>query len=157
MNGEAEVTERQRLLLIEDDDVDALMFRRALVKHGLEVEVERAIDGVEALDRLSDASLPVPDLCVLDLNMPRVNGIEFLDGLRRHERLASMPVFVLTTSKAPHDVSEAYSHHVAGYFVKDVESSDLVGCMSVLKAWLPASLLPEHTATRLGVSGKSDA
>ena len=146
------------MLLIEDDDVDALMFRRALVKNQLGAEVERAIDGVEALTRLCDENLPLPDLCVLDLNMPKVNGIEFLNGLRKIERLTGMPVFVLTTSKAPHDVSDAYSHQVAGYFVKDVENSDLMGCMSVLKAWLSASLLPDPaTRPSASVQENSDA
>jgi two-component system chemotaxis response regulator CheY len=95
-----------RVMLIEDDPDDVFLFERALdnVKTGLQQEIalERAGDGLEAAYRVSieDLTNRLPDVLVLDLNMPRLNGVKFLRALRATLELSELPVFVLTTSTA---------------------------------------------------------
>lgn len=107
------------ILLIEDDDVDAMGISRAARKLNITNSVLRARDGVEALAMLrEDGLIERPYLLLLDINMPRMNGIELLSELRSDANLADSVVFVLTTSKAAQDIFEAYRHNVAGYIVK---------------------------------------
>jgi CheY-like chemotaxis protein len=111
-----------QILLTEDDEVDAealeRSFRRANISHHITV----ARDGLEALDILRGhegyARLSTPYLILLDINMPRMNGIEFLAALREDEALRSSVVFVLTTSDNYDDKIAAYNYFVAGYILK---------------------------------------
>lgn len=108
------------ILLVEDDEVDVQALERAFQKFKIANPLSVAQDGLEALEKLRDATnpLPRPYLVLLDLNMPRMNGIEFLKELRKDEALQETIVFVLTTSKAEEDRVEAYRLNVAGYIVK---------------------------------------
>lgn len=110
------------ILLVEDDDVAAEAVMRSLKKHGVPASLTWAQDGQEALEVLRGQqpgrSVPRPRLVLLDLNMPRMNGLEFLDALRADEELSNTVVFVLTTSDGDRDRSAAYQRHVAGYIVK---------------------------------------
>lgn len=136
----------KRLLLIEDDDVDAMIFERAVRRHGLTLTIQRATDGLEALQMLRDANDTSPfDLCFLDLNLPRVDGFGFLQMLRSDPALASTPVFVLTTSDAPGDIAAAHRHNVVAYLVKQVVDDQLDGCMKLLQAFLDHALLPTRS------------
>lgn len=110
------------VLLVEDDDVDVMVVRRAFRKRQMADRLFVARDGIEALEVLRGVGdrppLPRPYLILLDLNMPRMNGLEFLDELRRDPVHGTAVVFVLTTSDSRADVDAAYRRHVAGYVVK---------------------------------------
>ncbi|TXJ79218.1 response regulator [Streptomyces lavendulae] len=107
------------VLLVEDDVADAMLIQDALSERGAR-NLTQVPDGVAALDYLRDPDNARPDLIVLDLNMPRMNGREFLAVVKEDAALRTIPVVVLTTSAAPDDVSGAYSHHANAYVTKPV-------------------------------------
>ena len=118
--------EEVTVLLVEDDEVDQQAFRRALDELKINNPLINAKDGLEGLAVLrknNGAKVKKPFLVVLDLNMPRMNGFEFLDEIRADEELQDAVIFVLTTSDDDKDVMKAYRPHVAGYVVK----GDLAG------------------------------
>ena len=107
------------VLLVEDDEVDVMNVKRAFEKARIANPLHVARDGMEALELLRrDGEIPRPVIVLLDLNMPRMNGIEFLGKIREDEELRELIVFVLTTSKADEDMTAAYQKNVAGYIVK---------------------------------------
>ena len=109
-------------LVIEDDDVDFWAAERAFSSIGLTNPVVRAHDGEEGLDKLrgtnGHAALTGPLIIFLDLNMPRMGGLEFLDRINADEALRRHKVIVVTTSTLQHDITQSYRHKVAGYVVK---------------------------------------
>lgn len=125
------------ILLVEDDDVDVMNVRRAFAKHHITNPLFIARDGVEALEKLRDSEVPKGRrLVLLDLNMPRMNGIEFLRELRNDPELAPTPVVVLTTSNDDQDKVEAYHLNVAGYLLKPVTFTNFCDVMVTLnKYW----------------------
>ena len=114
------------ILLVEDDQADALLIREALFQRGTARSVHLATDGIAALEYLRDPSHRTPDLIVLDLNMPRMNGHELLAVLKNDEVFMTVPVVVLTTSGAPVDVANAYRGHTNAYITKPVNLDDFV-------------------------------
>lgn len=116
------------ILLVEDDDVDAEMVLRACRRQEIDNPFIIARNGVEALDYLRGSGgqqrLPRPYLILLDINMPRMNGIEFLQEMRRDEDLKRSIVFVLTTSNNDEDKLAAYNEQVAGYLLKSNTADD---------------------------------
>lgn len=118
MLGYREVT----FLVVEDDDLDYKILQRAFRNLKITNPVRRAHDGIEALDilkgRAGQEKIHLPYLILLDLKMPRMNGLEFLDALRADPELHKDIVFVLTTSNAESDIDEAYKLHIAGYIRK---------------------------------------
>ena len=110
------------VLLVEDDKVDEQGLRRAFRKAGLPHRIHLATDGLAALRRLRGEGgkppLPRPHVVLLDLNLPRMNGVEFLQSLRNDEALKDTFVIVITTSDAEEDKVRAYRLNVAGYFLK---------------------------------------
>ena len=112
------------ILLIEDDAVEILKFNRSLVKLGEAHELIEAHNGEIALGLLAENSQI--DLILLDLNMPKMNGLEFLKQLRAHTDLKYLPTVVLTTSINRSDLKQAYSIGVAGYLVKPLKYDDYV-------------------------------
>ncbi len=112
------------ILLVEDDELDVMNIRRAFRKGNIHHSLCVAQDGREALRMLREGGVPpARRLILLDLNMPRMNGIEFLRALRADPELSSTPVVVLTTSDAERDKVEAFNLHVAGYLLKPVTFS----------------------------------
>ena len=113
----ASVTERLlNILLVEDDEVDVMNVRRAFKKNHITNPLFVAGNGVEALEQLRSGKIPRERrIVLLDLNMPQMNGIEFLRELRRDPELKLTPVVVLTTSNDERDEIEAYNLNVAGY------------------------------------------
>lgn len=107
------------ILLVEDDDIDAMSVQRAFQRMKIANPIVRAKDGIEALDILLKGGIEQPYLILLDLNMPRMGGLELLDTIRNNSQLELSVVFVLTTSKDDEDKIKAYKHHVAGYIVKE--------------------------------------
>ncbi len=128
-------------LLIEDDEVDVMNVKRAFKKINVMNPLYVATNGLEALAMLrnenSDSpTIPVTQLLILlDLNMPRMNGIEFLQELRADPVLKNIPVVVLTTSNQEQDRVEAYQLNVAGYIVKPVIFSNFVETMATLNQY----------------------
>ncbi|WP_413701676.1 response regulator [Psychromonas sp. KJ10-10] len=107
------------ILLVEDDDIDAKMVARAFKKLRIANPIVRAKDGVVALELLRDDTVVNPYIILLDLNMPRMGGIAFLEEIRKDATLNTSIVFVLTTSKDDEDKVVAYNHNIAGYVVKE--------------------------------------
>jgi CheY-like chemotaxis protein len=121
------MTDIRRILLVEDSDDDAELTVSALGAHKLANEVVRATDGVEALDylkrrgRFSDRLGDNPALILLDLKMPRLNGLEVLREIKSDPALRTIPVVVLTSSREESDLVRSYEFGVNAYVVKPVE------------------------------------
>ncbi|MFD5114103.1 response regulator [Streptomyces sp. NPDC058391] len=123
------------VLLVEDDPADALLIEEALQEHGMARSINQAEDGVAALEYLRDAEKPRPDLIVLDLNMPRMNGRELLTVLKDDPQLLTIPVVVLTTSGAPDDVRSAYHQHANAYVIKPLNLDDFIQAVRSIDAF----------------------
>ncbi|HEX6037892.1 response regulator [Longimicrobium sp.] len=125
------------ILLVEDDEVDVMNVQRAFRKHNIANPLFLAGNGVEALEMLRRGDVPAERrLVLLDLNMPRMNGIEFLRELRADPELRSTSVVVLTTSNDERDRVEAYNLNVAGYILKPVTFQNFCDAMLTLnKYW----------------------
>ncbi len=130
------------LLIVDDDDIDATAMRRALHKLKLLNPLYRAKDGQEALEILRNGEIPNPYIILLDINMPRMNGIEFLEVLRSDPELTHAVVFVLTTSKSDEDIIAAYREHVAGYLLKQRMDSDFLQVVGLLDHYWKIIELP---------------
>jgi CheY-like chemotaxis protein len=113
------------VLLVEDDPGDVLMTREAFEDHKLNNRLSVVPDGVSAMEFLRKqgeyADAPTPDLILLDLNLPRMDGREVLAALKEDPALRSIPVVVLTTSEAEEDVVRSYSLHANAYVTKPVD------------------------------------
>ena len=124
------------ILLVEDDEVDVRAIRRGLEKQKISNPLIPATDGIEALQLLRGeggrTKVPRPYLILLDLNMPRMNGIQFLQELRKDPRLTDSIVFVLTTSAAEEDQVAAYKEHIAGYLVKAEAGENFLKAIQLL-------------------------
>ena len=135
------------LLLIDDDEVDVQGLKRAFSKNRIANPIVVARDGVEALDILrgenGKAKLPKPHLILLDLNMPRMNGLEFLEVIRSDEEFKATVVFMITTSKAEEDKSRAYGHNVAGYIIKQDPANTFMQAVSLLEHYWKIVDFPE--------------
>lgn len=134
------------VLLVEDDDVAAEAVERVLASKGFTESVRRAVDGREALDMLRGANgerrIPYPRLTLLDLNMPRMGGLRFLDELRADPTLADSVVFVLTSSAEDSDRAQTYARNVAGYIVKSRAGGTLQGVAELLCAYAKTVRFP---------------
>lgn len=118
---------RINLLHIDDDNIDRMVVQRVLKKMLSVTTHQQAQNGQEALDMLRGAEgkalNPFPNVILLDINMPKMNGIEFLQELRADDKLKHLPVFVLTTSNDDNDRLKAYQYNVAGYILKPIDLS----------------------------------
>ena len=134
------------LLLVEDDDVAAEAVVRGLRKHANDCPVVAAEDGTSALQILrgkdAEHRIAKPYLVLLDLNMPGMNGFEFLRELRADEELRNTVVFVLTTSGAESDRARAYREHIAGYMVKSEVGPQFGGLARFLTEYRAAIRFP---------------
>lgn len=134
------------ILLVDDDEVDVMNVKRAFKKNNITNPLFVAGNGLEALNMLrGSGELAIPQarrLILLDLNMPKMGGIEFLRELRADPDLKSTPVIVLTTSNEDSDKVEAYNLNVAGYILKPVTFSNFVEMMVALNKYWTLSELP---------------
>jgi CheY-like chemotaxis protein len=126
------------ILLVEDDEVDVMNVQRSFKKNNISNPLYIAGNGVEALEMLRNGSVPAQNrLILLDINMPKMNGIEFLRVLRADPVLRSSSVVVLTTSNDDRDRMESYELNVAGYLLKPVTFASFVELMLALnKYWM---------------------
>ncbi|MDB4916967.1 MAG: hypothetical protein JWM95_4611 [Gemmatimonadetes bacterium] len=131
------------ILLVEDDEVDVMNVRRAFRKNNIANPLFLAGNGLEALDHLRNGVVPRDRrIILLDLNMPMMNGIEFLRALRRDPDLSHTPVIVLTTSNDERDRIEAYNLNVAGYILKPVTFTNFCEVMAALNKYWALVELP---------------
>ena len=133
---------KKPILLIEDDEVDVLTVRRALQDLDVQNPVSVAGNGEVALEILRDNAAPRPVLIFLDLNMPRMGGLEFLRQARREGCAEGIPVIVLTTSRQDQDVVEGFQYNVAGYMIKPVAYEEFVEVMKAIDRYWTVSELP---------------
>lgn len=117
------------LLLIEDDDIDSQIFERTLKNLKINCEVLRVKGCDEAFAILNSAR---PKIILLDMNLPKCNGIDFLKKIKEIENLKTIPVVILTTSDDKEDIDKAYKNHIAGYFTKTFDNQQFEKKISVL-------------------------
>jgi two-component system, chemotaxis family, response regulator Rcp1 len=148
--SDPENAEKVEVLLVEDNPGDIVLFMEALNETNARANLNTVEDGEEALSFLRRQGrykyVPRPSLIILDLNLPKINGREVLQEIRRDPDFNAIPVVILTTSKSENDMLEAYRLHASCYIVKPV---DLKNFISVLKQvthfWLNVARLPMET------------
>jgi CheY-like chemotaxis protein len=125
------------ILLVEDDEVDIMNVKRAFKKNNISNPLLVAHNGIEALEvlRSTDSDAPKPKIILLDLNMPRMGGIEFLKEMRQDPALSKLSVFVMTTSNEDGDKIDAYNLNVAGYILKPLSMDRFIAAVSTLKSY----------------------
>ena len=134
------------ILLVEDDDVAAEAVVRSLRKHSVNAPITLAQDGLEALEILREEHpqqhIEKPYVVLLDLNMPRMNGFEFMQEVRADQELSESVIFVLTTSDNEQDRARAYAKNIAGYMVKSAVGPQFAKLASLLDSYRAAVKLP---------------
>lgn len=130
------------ILLVEDDQVDAMIVKRALKKIKVTNRLDIARDGEEALRFLNDSKRERPVIILLDLNMPRMSGLEFLGVIKQDEVLKRIPVVVLTSSSEDKDKKDSFSLGAAGYMIKPIDFDQFVEVMHTIDLYWTLSELP---------------
>lgn len=119
-------TKTYNILHIEDDDIDSMVMQRAFKTLEINHQLIRAKDGLEGLQMLRgegnyEKLSSLPNIVIMDLNMPRMNGLEFLEQIRADEKLRCLSVYVITTSNDENDKKQAFRYNAAGYILKPVD------------------------------------
>lgn len=133
------------ILLVEDDLIDVMTLKRGLKDIHAENPLYVRHDGEAALQFLRDPSTPLPMLIILDLNMPRMNGLEFLKILKADLEWCKIPVVVLTTSQEEQDRLESFKLSAAGYIVKPLSYPDFVDKLLIMYQYWRLSEIPNLT------------
>lgn len=139
------------ILMIDDDELDVELFQRTMKKKRIANRLLWARDGIEALAILrgeSDITVSAPVILLLDINMPRMNGHEFLEAMRGDPSLKHLTVFIMSTSRDDQDVIQAYEHNVAGYMVKSALGESFVEGIEMLDHYWRVIELPTEKANR---------
>lgn len=131
------------ILLVEDDQVDAMTVKRALKEIHVTNPVDTVENGEQALSFLKNPQNERPGIILLDLNMPRMNGIEFLTIAKQDEDLKRIPVVVLTTSREEQDKVDSFNLGVAGYMIKPVDYQQFVEVVKTIDLYWTLSELPD--------------
>ena len=135
------VNRPMRILVVDDSAEDVLLLEEAMQEYGLDAVLETAGDGEQALLRLRGE--PLPDLVLLDLNMPRRSGQEVLEEVKQDAALRSLPVIIFSTSSSPFDVEQCYDRHANSYLVKPIDFDGLGEVVRALDAfWVRQAALP---------------
>lgn len=132
---------KRAIMLVEDDSVDAMTVERALRDINVSNPLHIAGNGEEGLDYLK--ANPAPGLILLDLNMPRMGGLEFLQLIKADDRYRTIPVVVLTTSESSADRAASFGCSVAGYMIKPVEYRKFVEVIRVIDSYWTSSETPD--------------
>ncbi len=120
------------ILLAEDDHVDVMTVRRAFKQLDVLNELVVANNGEEVIRYLDDSKMPLPCLIILDINMPKMNGLECLKILKQHSVYKNIPVFILSSSREQQDVDSSFSGGISGYILKPVEFNEFLRSIKVL-------------------------
>jgi CheY-like chemotaxis protein len=131
------------ILLVEDDSVDAMTVKRAMRDLQVNHSVIHSVNGEEAMKYLTSPDTEKPFVILLDLNMPKMSGIEFLKVMKTNPELKTIPVIVLTTSKEQRDVLDSFELGAAGYMVKPVDYVKFVEILSRIMTYWSSSELPK--------------
>lgn len=137
------------ILLVEDNPADVRLVREAIADSSVQAELHCATDGAQAIDFLRQTGgytdAPLPDLVLLDLNLPGIGGKEVLREIKADPALRRIPVVVLTSSTAPRDVLDAYDAHVNSYMVKPSDYDDFLSLVTTIESyWLESVQLPSR-------------
>ncbi|MBN2090279.1 response regulator [candidate division KSB1 bacterium] len=135
---------KRPILLVEDDQIDIMTVKRALKKINVANQVTSVVNGEDALHVLRDTEALKPAIILLDLNMPRMNGIEFLKIIKNDKNLCRIPVVVLTTSQEEQDKRWCFNLGVAGYMLKPVDYEEFIEIIRVIDLCWTLSELPEE-------------
>ena len=131
------------ILLVEDDKIDALTVRRALRDLKVTNRLDHETNGLEAINFLEGHRNNLPCIILLDLNMPKMNGLEFLEEIKKDEQFRKIPVVILTTSGAEPDISRSFSIGVVGYMVKPVDYKQFIEIIREIKLYWTLSEIPD--------------
>jgi CheY-like chemotaxis protein len=131
------------ILLVEDDQVDCMTIKRALEEVKIDNRLDMVSNGEEALAYLLSIENDLPGVILLDLNMPRMNGIEFLKNVKTHAGLKKIPVIVLTTSRTEQDINASFELGAAGYMVKPLDYREFIDAIVTIARYWQLSELPE--------------
>lgn len=138
--------EEVSILIVDDDQVDVRAIERGLKQQRIVNPVYVAADGKQGLAMLrgedGHTKVPQPNLILLDLNMPRMNGLQFLKELREDAALCDSIVFILTTSNSDEDRVAAYKHHIAGYLVKSEAGVSFLRAVQLLERYVLSVQFP---------------
>lgn len=129
------------IMLVEDDLIDSMTVKRALKDIKITNQLITTENGEDALEKLQSLEI-LPCIILLDLNMPKMGGLEFLSIIKQDNRYKSIPVIVLTTSKQEKDKIESYKHSIAGYIAKPVDYMQFVETLRVIDLYWTLSELP---------------
>ena len=132
------------ILLVEDDSVDAMTVKRAMRDLQVGHSVIHSVNGEEAMKYLTSPDTEKPFVILLDLNMPKMNGIEFLKVMKTYPEIKTIPVIVLTTSKEQRDILDSFELGASGYMVKPVDYSKFVEILSRIMIYWSSSELPKQ-------------
>jgi CheY-like chemotaxis protein len=130
------------ILLVEDDDVDVMTVKRALKDLNIKNQLVNTANGEEALEYLKNKDNKKPCIILLDLNMPKMNGIEFLKIVKADDTMKKIPAIVLTTSSQQQDIIESFKLSVAGYIVKSVDYTEYIEAINTINLYWTLSKLP---------------
>jgi len=130
------------ILLVEDDLIDVMAVKRAFRELKVTQPLQVAGNGEDALLRLRDMQEPLPSLILLDLNMPRMNGVDFLKAIKSDPRLRRIPVVVLTTSNEESDRAKTFDLGVAGYMVKGIDYEQFIEVVRTIQSYWNLSEMP---------------
>ena len=136
-----------KILLVEDNLADTVLIQESLLESKLNLDIDAVVDGEKAMEylyeRLENDNEKLPDLIILDLNMPRKDGREVLKEIKEHEELCLIPVVIMTTSENEEDVKFAYKNHANSYISKPVEMDEFTKIVSSINNfWLTIVKLP---------------
>jgi len=138
------VNSKACILIVEDDEVDIMAIRRTLKKTNITNPVHIAKDGIEALEKLRSKAISSPYIVLMDLNMPRMNGIDCIKEIRADNSLRRTVIFALSTSKDEKDKLNAYDCNIAGYIVKSNIGDEFENAMKMLEQYLKVVELPNE-------------
>jgi len=133
------------IMLVEDDAADVLIIKRALKELKIDNKLVHSADGEEALEYLKNEENERPCIILLDLNMPKMNGIEFLEAAKSDEELKSIPVVALTTSESSQDITRCFKLGIVGYIVKPVDYKKFVKAVRIVDIYWMLSKIPGET------------
>lgn len=131
------------ILLIEDDVVDVMNMKRAFSKKGITHPLYVAESGEEALQMLNHSDMPKPHVVLLDINMPKMGGLEFLEILRSNPGFADLSVFILTTSNEDVDKIKAHKLNVSGYILKPLSGNEFANKVGALNSFWELCEFPD--------------
>ena len=134
------MTRELKILLIEDDTIELMKLNRAMLSLNMNHEVTEANNGEDALELLLKEKY-YPDIILLDLNMPKINGIEFLEILKNNESIKFIPTIILTTSSNERDLLACFNLGISGYILKPLKYDEYIAKIKVLLSYWSANEL----------------